>query len=149
MKNKIISFLITCIIIGALAYVQLPVLRLDFTSLYITLILFLLIFGALTANKKQLWMLTNTSKVSFGIAALLGIYLIIVPFITSATFFHAKAYRNLIGSVQESEFTKDVSPVNVEDIRLVDEQTAIRLGDKKLGEVPGLGSIAQLGKFHI
>ncbi|MDF2613005.1 MAG: putative rane protein [Clostridia bacterium] len=149
MKNKIISFLISFVIVAIIAYVQLPVLRLDFTSLFITLILFFVLFGVLCTDKGQLWTLTKTSKISFSIAGLLGIYLLVVPFVTSAVFFHAKTYRNLIGTVQESEFTKDVSPVNTDDIRLVDEQTAIRLGDKKLGEVPGLGSIAQLGKFHI
>ncbi|MDU6249664.1 MAG: hypothetical protein E6612_12215, partial [Paeniclostridium sordellii] len=44
---------------------------------------------------------------------------------------------------------KDVSPVSVNDIRLVDEEMAMKLGDKKIGEVPAIGSVSKLGKFHI
>ena len=98
---------------------------------------------------RSLWTLSKTSKVSFGLAGILILYIIIVPFVTSTPFLHANSYRNLLGEVQESDFSTDVSPVSVEDIRIVDQQSAMRLGDKKLGEVPGLGSVAKLGEFHI
>ncbi|MGL6174157.1 MAG: hypothetical protein ACRC1P_06060 [Cellulosilyticaceae bacterium] len=89
------------------------------------------------------------AKFNFTIAAVLGAIVIVAPFITSSPLLHANTYRALIGEVIESDFTADISPVSVEDIRLVDKETAMRLGDKKMGEIPGLGSVSQLGEFHI
>ena len=42
-----------------------------------------------------------------------------------------------------------MSPVNVNDIRIVDEGMAMKLGEKKIGEIPAIGSVSQLGTFHI
>ncbi|PHV70939.1 hypothetical protein CS063_07925 [Sporanaerobium hydrogeniformans] len=149
MKNKLFALLGALLIVGVFAYVQLPVLKPDFTSLYMTVILFLGLFGCFCMDRSALWMLSKTSKVCFGLAGILFVYVLVIPPITSIPFLHANSYRNLIGEVTESNFSEDVSPVSVEDIRLVDEQTAIRLGDKKLGEIPALGSISKLGEFHI
>lgn len=151
MKKKILSFIFTLVVIALFAYVQLPVLKPDFTSFYVTLIMFLALFGFLNLDPKAPDMnpFSKTAKVCFGLVALLVVYLFAAPFITSTPFLHASSYRNLLGDVVESDFSNDVSPVSVEDIRLVDEANAKNLGVKKLGEVPGLGSVAQLGDFHI
>ncbi len=149
MKKRIITFIISLVAIAIFAYVQLPVLKLDFISFYVTLAAFLLLYGALNLESIQEGIMSKVSKVCFGIAGGLIIYIIVVPFLTSTPLLHANSYRNLIGEVTESDFSDDVSPVSVEDIRIVDQQTAMRLGDKKLGEVPGLGSVAKLGEFHI
>lgn len=149
MKKKIITFLLSITAIGLIAYVQLPVLKPDFTSMYVTLTMFFLLFGILNLDYKQFVHIPKVSKFCFGGAILASLILIIGPFISSTPFFHASAYRELIGDVVESQFNEDISPVSVDDIRLVDEANAMRLGDKKLGEVPGLGSVAKLGNFHI
>lgn len=94
----------------------------------------------------------RTSKIAknnFFIAIVLILIVAAIPFVTSSPIFHAKSYRSLIGNVEESNFDKDVSPVSVKDIRIVDEEMAMKLGDKKLGEIPAVGSISKLGKFHI
>ncbi len=151
MKKKILTFIFSFIAFLIFAYIQLPVLKPDFTSLYITLIMFLLLFGFLNLDFKSpvADYFTKTSKISFGLSGLLMLYLLLVPFISSTPFLHANSYRTLLGEVTESEFTSDITPVSVEDIRLVDEENANNLGMKKLGEVPGLGSVAKLGDFHI
>ncbi|EPZ62292.1 putative membrane protein [[Clostridium] sordellii ATCC 9714] len=92
---------------------------------------------------------SRAAKTNFTIAMALIAYIIVIPFITSSPIIHSKAYRNLLGDVKESNFAKDVSPVSVNDIRLVDEEMAMKLGDKKIGEVPAIGSVSKLGKFHI
>ena len=151
MKKKILSFIFTLVVLAIFAYVQLPVLKPDFTSFYVILIMFLALFGFLNLDFKASDMnpFSKTAKVCFGLATLLVAYIFVVPFVTSTPFFHANSYRTLLGDVVESDFNKEVSPVSVEDIRLVDEANARNLGVKKLGEVPGLGSVAQLGDFHI
>lgn len=152
MKKKILTFILSLGIIAVFAYIQLPVLKPDFTSFYVTLIMFFALFGFLNINFKIQEVgnpLNKTAKICFGLAGGIALYLCVVPFITSTPFLHADSYRELIGEVEESEFTSDISPVSVEDIRLVDEENARNLGVKKIGEVPGLGSVAKLGEFHI
>ena len=53
------------------------------------------------------------------------------------------------GNVEESVFTEDVSPVSVDKIRIVDEEMAMKLGEKKLGEIPAIGSVSKVGKYTI
>ena len=145
-KSYAISFIITAVY----AFVKLPVLRIDFTSLYYVLAMFFVIAGILNMvfdREEQRFTITNKRnfKIAIGILAIA----VVLPTLASTPIIRAKAYRNLLGTVKESEFTKDVSPVNVNEIRIVDEDMAMKLGDKKLGEVPAIGSVSKLGEFHI
>ena len=149
MKRYLKSYGIALIIIAIYAFVKLPVLRLDFTSGFTTLIAFFIISGILDMMFDRGDKTSKIAKNNFYIAIALIIFVTAVPFITSSPIFHAKAYRNLIGNVEESDFSKDVSPVSVNDIRIVDEDMAMKLGDKKLGEIPAIGSVSKLDKFHI
>ena len=144
------SYVISFIIIAVYAFVKLPVLRIDFTSLYYVLAMFFVIAGILNMvfdREEQRFTITNKRnfKIAIGILAIA----VVLPTLASTPIIRAKAYRNLLGTVKESEFTKDISPVNVNEIRIVDEDMAMKLGDKKLGEVPAIGSVSKLGKFHI
>lgn len=149
MKRFLRTYGLSLIIVGIYAIIQLPVLRLDFTSLFSTLAIFFVLAGVLDMMFDKGEQISKLAKTNFSIAIVLVIYIIVVPFITSSPILHSKAYRNLLGEVKESNFNKDVSPVSVNEIRLVDEEMAMKLGDKKLGEVPAIGSISKLGKFHI
>ena len=149
MKRFLQTYGLSLIIVGIYAIIQLPVLRLDFTSLFSTLAIFFVLAGVLDMMFDKGEQTSKLAKTNFSIAIVLVIYIIVVPFITSSPILHSKAYRNLLGEVKESNFNKDVSPVSVNEIRLVDEEMAMKLGDKKLGEVPAIGSVSKLGKFHI
>lgn len=149
MKRFIKSYGIAAIIVAIYAFIKLPVLRLDFLSFYSTFIIFFVVAGVLDMMFDREERTSKVAKYNFTIAVIMIIISIAAPFVTASPILHASDYRNLLGEVKESEFTKDVSPVSVKDIRLVDEQMAMKLGDKKLGEIPALGSVSKLGTFHI
>ena len=149
MKRFMQTYGIALVFVAIYSFIKLPVLRLDFTSLISVAIMFFAIAGVLDMMLDRGEQTSKVAKNNFKIAGVLIAYSIFAPMITSTPIFHSGAYRELIGQVQESNFSEDVSPVNVEDIRIVDEEMAMTLGDKKLGEVPGLGSVSKLGKFHI
>lgn len=149
MKKLIQSYGIAALVVAIYAFIKLPVLRLNFLSLYSTLIIFFVVAGVLDMMFDRDEKTSKSAKYNFLIAVLLIIISIAAPFVTASPILHSNDYRNLLGEVKESEFTKDVSPVSVKDIRLVDEQMAMKLGDKKLGEIPALGSVSRLGSFHI
>ncbi len=149
MKKFIKTYGIAFIVVAIYSFVKLPVLSLDFISCVSVLIIFFGVAGILDMMLDRGERTSKVAKYNFSIAIILIVYSIAVPFLASTPVFHAKTYRNLLGTVKESEFSKDVSPVSVNDIRLVDEDMAMKLGDKKLGEDPALGSVSKLGKFHI
>lgn len=149
MLKFIKTYGIAAILVALYSFVKLPVLRLDFLSGISMLIVFFGLAGILDMMLDRGEKTSKIAKYNFSIAVILIIYSIAAPFISSSPILHANAYRNLIGEVKESEFSEDVSPVSVNEIRLVDEDMAMKLGDKKLGEDPALGSVAKLGKFHI
>ena len=54
-------------------------------------------------------------------------------------FFHAKAYKNLL-QVTDGDFSTDVAQLKMDNIPVVDKDTASRLGKRKLGEMSDLVS---------
>lgn len=85
-----------------------------------------------------------------GALLILGLLnLLVLPILTSLPMFYSQAYRNLLGEVKESSFTADIEPINLAQIRIVDEETARKLAEKKIGEVPALGSQVQMGALSL
>lgn len=149
MKKIFKSYGIALVIVAIYAFVKLPVLRLDFTSGFGTLILFFALAGIIDMMLDRGEKTSKMAKNNFLIAALLLIIVIVIPFFVTSPIFRAGSYRNLLGKVEESAFTEDVSPVSVDKIRIVDKDMAMKLGDKKLGEIPAIGSISKIGEYSI
>lgn len=141
------AYLISIAVLVVLYYFTLPVIQYGFTGLPLLIILFgviLMSVDLLLHIKEQ-----KINKIGAALVIVGIVFVTIIPFITTSPLFHAKSYRNLLGSVKESNFTQDLDAIDVNEIRLVDQEIAANLGDKKLGEVPALGSQAKLADFHI
>ena len=149
MKKILKSYGIAFIIVAIYAFIKLPVLRFDFTSGFTTLILFFVLSGILDMMLDRGDRTSKYAKNNFLIAALLLVIIIVIPFFVTTPIFRSGSYRELLGNVEESVFTEDVSPVNVDKIRIVDKDMAKKLGDKKLGEIPAIGSISKVGDYAI
>ena len=81
-------------------------------------------------------------------AALTCLVLVVAVIFSSWGLFRSSAYRNLI-TIEEGNFTTEHSEVDPTQIRIVDQSTAFRIGEKKIGEDVALGSRAQVGDFTI
>lgn len=149
MKRYIKIYGVAFLVVAIYAFVKLPVISFNFTSTLSVGVIFFVVAGVIDMMIDKEETTSKTAKYNFTIAIGLAVIMFVIPFITTTPILHAKAYRNLIGEVKESDFTEDISPVSVNDIRLVDEDMARKLGDKKLGEVPAIGSVSKLGKFHV
>ena len=66
--------------------------------------------------------------------------LIIVVMILCSVFFQWKAYRDQLGEPEIKKFDNEVQAIDVAQIPIVDENLALQLAQKKLGERPALGS---------
>lgn len=66
--------------------------------------------------------------------------LIVVVTILCSVFFQWKAYRDQLGELEIKKFDNEVQAIDVAQIPIVDENLALQLAQKKLGERPALGS---------
>lgn len=66
--------------------------------------------------------------------------LIAVTIVLSSVFFQWKAYRDQLGEPEIKKFDNEVQAIDVSQIPIVDQDLALRLAAKKLGERPALGS---------
>ncbi len=149
MKKIFKSYSISLLIVAIYSFVKLPVLRLDFTSGFTMLVLFFVLAGVFDMMFDRGEQTSKSAKINFKVAGVLLAVLIVVPFFVTSPVFRSSAYKELLGKVEESVFTEDVSPVSVDEIRIVDKDMAIKLGEKKLGEIPAIGSISKVGDYSI
>lgn len=77
------------------------------------------------------------------------ILLIGFTFLTSSKTFNYQKYRELSGKISEVEFSKDMNVVDLENLPIIDNNIARNLADKKIGEIPSLGSKVKIGEFTL
>lgn len=130
------------LILGTIGYFATPTLGFNFLFLPF----WVLVFGV--AGVILSGMQEKASLGGFALAAIGAIWLIVIPLFTTwgGWFGHAAEYRDMIGEVQESRFADDVSPVDINQVRTVNEDLARRVADKRLG---ALGSRVDLGQMNI
>lgn len=148
-------FVVLLLIGFLLFYLELPVINYGFTGFAVILILLSVgagfgLMNVMQANKKVSVKFTKGSKIAFGAALLLFMYITILPLVTSAPVFWNQSYRELIGNVKPGDkMTNHIAPIAIEKVRVVDEELAYLLGEKILGSDPALGSKSELGEFFI
>ena len=62
---------------------------------------------------------------------------------------NCKAHRDLVGTVDEIEFSNEIEHIDLKQLPTIDTQLAAKLADKKLGEIPSLGSQVTIGELHL
>ncbi len=136
-------------------YLALPVINYRFTGFAVILIFLILLLNLLTAkaytsNNKLKFKFGSLQKILFRIIPILLIYVMVVPFVTSAPIFYNQSYRELIGEVKTgNEMANHIAPIAINKVRVVDEELASLLGEKIIGSDPALGSKSELGEFFI
>ncbi len=146
----IIYSLVSGLFIFLFIYLFQPVFQLNFTGIPVMFLLLFALLMFLDNILKKQGRITKPLLAFPALTAIMIAYLIFVPLIVSAPIFHAKEYRNVIGKVKlGKDFSKHVAPISTEEIRIVDEDVAYRVGDKVLGTKPSLGSQTELGTFNI
>ena len=159
MKIKHWIFAAVLFLIGL--YMFLPVINIHFKDLPILIIIIILLIVVFQLRKsipnsngvniiKIIFAKLKSIKIlSIMLFGILGFMLIFQLFFT-AKIFRAGSYRNLLGNVTtDNVFSKDIAPIAIDKIRVVDEQLANLLGEKVIGQQASLGSKAHLGRFTI
>lgn len=156
---KKISNILTLILAAfGIVYFSFPVINYGFSDLAFVLIVLTGFWMFL--NRPYLHNLTpqqiakelksNTIKVPAILIGVLGLYLTVLPVLTTLPVLRSKDYRDLIGTVEiGANLSEHMVPISIEKIRVVDQALANLLGDKVLGAQAALGSQVRLGTFNI
>lgn len=122
-------------------------------GIYLAVVFYLLgIFGVsyfvLQSEYSDIPVVMLLKRISFIGTLLVMIVLIVVMFIGSPLL-RVNDYRTMIGEIEQSEFTSNIQPISPNEMLIVDEEIAQRVGEKVLGADPGLGSRCELGNFTL
>ncbi|MDU0324570.1 cell shape-determining protein [Clostridium butyricum] len=60
-----------------------------------------------------------------------------------------KAHRNLIGNIEEVDFSSEIKYIDLNQLPTIDKELAGKLADKKLGEIASLGNQVTVGDLHL
>lgn len=136
-KLKLIAVLAVIIILGIYYYVALPPINIHSSEIWFFVFVLLIVAAVYYAARKHLtrydlkenrgFRFIVTVIVVFGVVYLAGAVL-------SSPIVNAKKYQQLM-KVQEGEFTEDVEELSFDKIPLLDRDTAVLLGDRKMGSM--------------
>ena len=149
LKRVLINIGITIVVGLIYFYVRLPAINLHNTQFYSFVFILAAVYCILTAlsmgiiksssDPKTLWRgLKQFCLVPLIICGLLAL-IYIVGSLISSPIFRASAYTKLL-KIEQSTFVEDVKEVSYDQIPMLDEASALKLGDRKLGELADMVS---------
>ena len=144
LKNLLITLLVGLIYF----YFKLPAINLQDRAFYAFFILLAAVYCFLSIltqgifrsqSGKEFW---ENTKTHCTIPVFLCIALLVIYFIgslISAPIFRARSYRDLL-DVETGDFATEVEQISFDQIPMLDEASAMKLGDKKMGELADMVS---------
>lgn len=136
-KKKLVIVLIALLAAGIYYYAALPAVNLHSSETWFAALILLVILAALYIGRKRPEMTElrhNKVLKGFGIVILaLGI-IYLAGALLSSPIVNAKKYQQLM-TVEEGEFTEDIEELPYEKIPILDRDTAVILGDRKMGSM--------------
>lgn len=136
-KLKIIAFLGVLIAAAAYYYAALPALNIHSADLWMFLIMLILFVAAVYIMKKK--PTRYELKELKGFKVIIGVLVLVVVVylvgsLLSSPIINAKKYQGLL-NVQDGEFTKDIEELSFDQIPLLDRDSALILGNRKMGSM--------------
>ena len=156
MKNVIKSLVITLVYALLAFYFTLPAINLKSKNFYLYVISVIVVYmvvsfltrtrlsgiaGGLQGGRISMDNIRGLRKSTKVLGAIIIIAAVVMVGgdLLSREFFHAKTYQQLM-PVETREFSEDISQISLKDVPVVDRDSAVRLGDRKLGELVELVS---------
>lgn len=136
-KLKIIAVLAAVLLAAGYYYAALPALNLHSADLWMFLILLMLLVAAVYIFRKRPTRYELKKLKGFKVIEGILILLVLVYLIgslLSSQIVNAKKYQKLL-DVQDGEFTKDIEELSFDQIPLLDRDSAMILGNRKMGSM--------------
>ena len=148
-KRALINILLTAIVGFALFYIYLPAVNLQNPGIYMFIFVLAAVFsflsvvslGMLKAQSSgiEAWHAIKKHASAPVVICVLLLILLVLGSVISAPIFRAGAYQKLL-KVEEGDFTAEVEEISFNQIPMLDEASAMKLGNRKMGELADMVS---------
>ena len=152
-KGKIKALLVLLVIVlaGIYYYVTIPAINIHSTGIWIFILLVLVLILAAYAAKKKFTSIREVKSSKFleigGIVLMAVLLVFAAGSILSSPIVNAKQYRNLL-AIEERDFSEDIQPVNFSQIPLLDKDSAMILGNRKMGSMVDMVSQFEVSDLY-
>ena len=152
-KGKIKALLVLLVIVlaGIYYYVTIPAINIHSTGIWIFILLVLVLILAAYAAKKKFTSIREVKSSKFlkigGIVLMAVLLVFATGSILSSPIVNAKQYRNLL-TIEERDFSEDIQPVNFSQIPLLDKDSAMILGNRKMGSMVDMVSQFEVSDLY-
>lgn len=151
LKWKLIAVLIVLLAAGIYYYVALPAVNIHnrgFWGFLIGVVVLLLVLYSLKKRTNDLRELKSYLgfRIGAGIAGLLLVFLL-VGTVLSSPIVNAKKYYNLVEQ-EERNFTEDIPQISFDQIPILDRDSAIILGERKMGSMVDMVSQFEVSDLY-
>lgn len=136
-KGHVLSVVIFLIGFGIYYYINYPVFSIRSTSSIFLMLILILVFLFINAVFTQSF--TKFTKIMLGFVAISFVATIVLDFF-GGPIFNAQKYQEQLQITEINDFGSDFDSIALSQVPVIDKDTAVLLGDKKVGEVAGLGS---------
>jgi len=151
-KRTVTNLIITLVFGLVYFYSKLPAINLQDPAFYTFVLLLSAVYCFLSIltqglfkaeSGRELWQSVKTHcAIPVFICIILAVIFVIGSLISSPII-RANAFRNLL-AVETGDFTKEVNQISFDQIPMLDEDSAMKLGDKKMGELADIVSQFQV-----
>lgn len=141
-KLKLLIALAVIIIAGIYYYVALPAINIHSSDFWVFWIVLVIIVAVLFAKRKGLSRYTLKESKGFkaiGVVLVVIVAAYLIGTLLSSPIVNAKKYQKLM-TVKKGEFTKDIEELSFDQIPLLDRDSAIILGNRKMGSMVNMVS---------
>ncbi len=140
---------LAAVLTALFAYLLLPTLAWGYWGPILLIAVALIISIGVLSYESQKNGPSRVAKATMGILGALLLASFIVPLMTSTAFGRSERYHDLLTPVDTLTNSVDLPPFDPTQVRVVDQAMAVRLADKRLGEITALGSQVEVGTMRI
>ena len=147
---QIIALLVFSAVFGGFFYVTTPQLALDSPALWVLLAVSSVCAAGVSSAMSALNNRSGVTALStaFWLAAGVSVLVIVVGGFFSTGITRSGGLHDLLGNEKTQDFTKSLPPLELSNAPLVSYDMAERAAEKKLSDIPALGSQVQVGHLQ-
>ena len=149
-KSKVIGIISLIVAAGIYYYIALPAINIHSVDVWYFILFLVAAAGVIYAVKNKIG--KNEIRESKVLKIIISLFIILLAIyaigtILSSPIVNAKKYQSLL-TVEEGEFTKDIEELSFDQIPILDKDSAIILGERKMGSMSDMVSQFEVDNIY-
>ena len=149
-KSKVIGIISLIVAAGIYYYIALPAINIHSVDVWYFILFLVAAAGVIYAVKNKIG--KNEIRESKVLKIIISLFIVLLAIyaigtILSSPIVNAKKYQSLL-TVEEGEFTKDIEELSFDQIPILDKDSAIILGERKMGSMSDMVSQFEVDNIY-